>query len=45
LERHGRSNFGILAQRFDPTTPFAAYLDQQPHENLDGRMIQDLLGK
>jgi hypothetical protein len=38
------TNF-LLGWRFDPTAPFAARLDQQLHDNLDSRQIQDLLGK
>ena len=40
-----KPQFLLLGWRFDPTAPFAASLDQQLHENLDGRKIQDLLGK
>jgi len=35
----------LLGWRFDPSAPFAAFLDRQLHDNLDCRKIQDLLGK
>ncbi|HEY4335912.1 MAG TPA: hypothetical protein VGM89_08445 [Puia sp.] len=40
-----KPQFLLLGWRFDPTAPFAAFLDQQLHDNLDSRKIQDLLGK
>ena len=40
-----KAQFLLLGWRFDPAAPFAAFLDQQLHDNFDGRKIQDLLGK
>lgn len=40
-----KPQFLLLGWRFDPSAPFAASLDQQLHDNLDSRELQDWVGK
>lgn len=40
-----KPQFLLLGWRFDRDAPFAAILDQQLHDHLDSRKLQDLLGK